>query len=522
MHLGATPGTITTEPDGELMMFLRQIAVTGSLISALLCGTAARALTADEVWTGWQANLALLDLTVAAGSTTKEGAVTTLRNITIVPEGEPPLTLPELVLTETAEGAVTVTLPDVVEIVPPANSNPGDTGQATLRQKGLVITVTEPAPGARNYAYAADTVQITADFTNMVDMFDGTPPKPSRFKTDVNIIGLAGSYSDTADTIRSFENDVSATTISYTFEQDDPFIGQQKQASVIQNLALQGRFRMPATLDLTALEDPLAFEQAVRGGLALTVGLTQGATTSDQSMTSDFLNYGVVSETTGGSLAMDFGQQGAAITVIGQPAKVRITSTDMPIPFVDLTMGKSDMEIKAPLIGSELQDFRYMVKIDGLSVNEEAWAMVDPTAILPRTPLLIDLDVTGRAAIDLFAIIAAEERGEVPPVPQIESLNIPRLLIAAAGAEVSGTGAFTFDNTQGVPMPRGKADLTVKGANKMIDALIALQVMSPDEAMGARMAMALMLEPSAEPDVGTSQIEAREDGGIYVNGQRMQ
>jgi hypothetical protein len=34
--------------------------------------------------------------------------------------------------------------------------------------------------------------------------------------------------------------------------------------------------------------------------------------------------------------------------------------------------------------------------------------------------------------------------------------------------------------------------------------------------------MALILEPTAEPDVMTSKVEAREDGSIYVNGQRMQ
>jgi hypothetical protein len=104
----------------------------------------------------------------------------------------------------------------------------------------------------------------------------------------------------------------------------------------------------------------------------------------------------------------------------------------------------------------------------------------------------------------------------------VERADIVRLLVSGAGAAVDGKGAFTFDSSLGFPMPRGNADFTVKGANKMIDALITLGAITSEDAMGARMAMALILEPTAEPDVMTSKVEAREDGSIYVNGQRMQ
>jgi hypothetical protein len=148
--------------------------------------------------------------------------------------------------------------------------------------------------------------------------------------------------------------------------------------------------------------------------------------------------------------------------------------------------------------------------------------MVDPGQTLSRDPASILLDFDGKAAIDVFALAAAEESGAVPPVPVIESLNMPQFAIAAAGAVLRGTGAFTFDNSSGIPMPLGQADLTLTGGNALIDGLVAIGVIPEEQAQGARMMMAMFMTPGAGPDELSTTIEARDDGGIYVNGQRIQ
>ncbi len=71
-------------------------------------------------------------------------------------------------------------------------------------------------------------------------------------------------------------------------------------------------------------------------------------------------------------------------------------------------------------------------------------------------------------------------------------------------------------------MPLGSADVSVSGANALIDGLIATGLITEDDAMGARMMMGMFMVPGAEPDSLTSKIEAKEGFAIFVNGQQIQ
>lgn len=238
-------------------------------------------------------------------------------------------------------------------------------------------------------------------------------------------------------------------------------------------------------------------------------------------MTSEFFSFSAKTASPGSSMQAAFSKAGFLIAADSEPVTATITSPELPFPQLDLAFGPAQIEFKFPVIGPEVRDFRFRMKFDSIAVNDEAWAVLDPTAVLARTPIVLDVDVTGRSSLDVFGLMQSDADGSVPPIPQVERADIVRLLVSAAGAEVAGNGAFTFDNSAGYPLPMGNADFVVKGANRMVDALITLGVVTADDAMGARMAMALILEPTAEPDVMTSKVEARADGGLYVNGQRM-
>jgi Uncharacterized protein conserved in bacteria (DUF2125) len=151
-------------------------------------------------------------------------------------------------------------------------------------------------------------------------------------------------------------------------------------------------------------------------------------------------------------------------------------------------------------------------------MNEEAWAMFDPNGALPRDAADLAIDVSGKTKIDIPAMIAADESGAPPVMPAPESLNITEIGLKVAGAALAGTGAFTFDNSMGFPMPLGEANVNVTGANALIDGLIATGLMSEEDAMGARMMMGMFMVPSGD-DALTSKIEAKEGMQILVNGQ---
>jgi PPE-repeat protein len=119
---------------------------------------------------------------------------------------------------------------------------------------------------------------------------------------------------------------------------------------------------------------------------------------------------------------------------------------------------------------------------------------------------------------------AMAKAGEVPG--ELNSLDINNLLVKIVGAQLSGNGGFTFDNTDmvtfnGMPKPTGAVNLNLSGANALIDKLVNMGLLPQEQAMGARMMMGLFTVPQGD-DVLSSKIEINEQGHILANGQRIQ
>ena len=206
----------------------------------------------------------------------------------------------------------------------------------------------------------------------------------------------------------------------------------------------------------------------------------------------------------------------------GSGLQVDVTSAMMPAP-IRITSGPIVFGLTSPVMASEKAgDYGLTMKLNQLTVSEEAWVMVDPGGALKRDPADIAIDISGKTKLDFIAMMQAEETGAEPPVPALETLDIKDLTLKIAGAALAGTGAFTFDNSMGNPMPLGEANVTVTGANALIDGLIAAGLLPEEQAMGARMMMGAFMSPGANPDELTSKIEAKAGGEIYVNGQRVQ
>ena len=73
----------------------------------------------------------------------------------------------------------------------------------------------------------------------------------------------------------------------------------------------------------------------------------------------------------------------------------------------------------------------------------------------------------------------------------------------------------------GCPGPNGLITVGIKGVNKLVENLIALGILTEDDAMGFRMGLAMFARPGAGPDELTSEIEFK-DGGLFANGQQLQ
>lgn len=498
-------------------MFRMTSYLAAPAFALLMGGTAHAALTADQVWQSWKDAGAMVGLEVSAATENKDGGALTLNGVSIAPAGMGGITITDMVLTEEGDGSVTIEPGDI------AVAMEGETtGSVAVTHDGLTLTARE-ADGGLAYDYSAAKLDLVYDTTSPGISFDGTPAPDVKSSGSFGFVDLAGTYSDTPGTNRTFGLDLTAATLAYTTANDDPAMEmKQTTASTTEAVELSFDFVMPSTIQLMAIAGPADFATALQEGLSVSFASKQGASTGSMNMESPYMPMGMEIAAGGGEATGTFGKDGLSIQSQGEGLELNVTSGAMPVP-VKVTSGPVVFGLTSPVIAAEeAGDFGLVMKLSQFSINEEAWALVDPGAALSREAADLAVDISGKTKLDFVGLVTAEEMGAPPPIPQPESLDITELSLKVAGAALAGTGAFTFDNSMGMPMPLGEANVTVTGANALIDGLIATGLVSEDDAMGARMMMGMFMTPGAGADELTSKIEAKEGFAIFVNGQQIQ
>lgn len=485
----------------------------------LMGGTAHAALTADQVWQSWKDAASLIGLEVTAATENMDGGALTLNGVSIAPPGMAGIKISDMKLTEESDGSVT--------IVPGADIGldlSGDTkGSAKIVHDGLTLTARE-ADGGLAYDFAAAKLDVVYDTTYpSYPSFDGTPSPEAASKGTVGFSDLSGTYSDTPGTNRTFGLDIKAGALAYDTSLDDAGLElKQTTASNTDAIELSLDLALPSGMSLAEMNNPSAFGMALEQGLAVSFSSKQGTSTGSMNQESPYFPMNMEITAGGGDGTGVFNKDTFSVQSQGAGLDIKVTSGMMPVP-VQVVSGPIVFGLTSPVIANDAAgDFGLVMKFSQLSVNEEAWAMIDPGAALSREAADLAVDISGKAKMDIPAMIAADETGGMPPIPAPENLDITELTLKVAGAALAGTGAFTFDNSMGMPMPIGEANVSVTGANALIDGLIATGLLPEDQAMGARMMMGAFMSPGAGPDELTSKIEAKPGFEIYVNGQRIQ
>lgn len=502
-------------------MFRMMTYFTAPAFVVLMSGTAHAALTADQVWQSWKDAGLLAGLTVSAATENKDGAALTLNGVSVAPPNLPGLTISDMILTEESDGSVTIRPGASIGV---DLTSEGTTGAVKVTHDGLMVTAREGEDGGLVYEYKAATVNVAIDAVYSGAMpLDGSAAKPASTKGKVGFTELSGSYSDTPGTNRAFGLDIAAKKLAYDIATDDPGL-PMKTTSVSETTDVAMSFDMilPATVSLATIDDPANFGKALQEGMSLTVSTKQGVSTGKASQEDMIFPYQMSITAGAGEATAVFNKDTFAIQSTGDGLSLDMTSTALPVP-VKVTSGPVVVGLTSPVMsGVAAGDYGLVMKLSQFTVNDEAWAMLDPSGALKRDPADLVIDIAGKAKLDFIALMAAEESGETPPTPAPETLDIKELTLKIAGAAFAGTGAFTFDNTSGVPMPLGEANVSLSGGNALIGGLIATGMVTEEDAMGARMMMGAFMSPGAEPDSLTSKIEAKANGEIYVNGQRVQ
>ncbi|MEM9968231.1 MAG: DUF2125 domain-containing protein [Pseudomonadota bacterium] len=234
------------------------------------------------------------------------------------------------------------------------------------------------------------------------------------------------------------------------------------------------------------------------------------------------------SSSTDGFYATRLGPEGVAYDINHANLKVDANFDRADVPIAS-ELGESAISIALPVLKSEdAQDFELGLALTNLSISEALWSLFDPGSQLGRDPASLDIDITGKAKLlfDLFDPGAAAQLRGAPPA-ELNSFTLGRLFVSAAGVALEGSGAIEVDPNgppmiPGIGMPVGAFDVSLAGANGLIDNLVAMGILPQEQLMGARMMMGAFTVPGDAPDTIVSKIELTQEGQIFANGQRIQ
>jgi hypothetical protein len=496
---------------------------SGSLLAALLISTAAHAeLTADQVWTNWKAVSASYGQTVTAASETREGDTLAIKGLTITSTfdgGSVNGTIETVNFRELGDGTVEVTMSPDYPLVVNTTDPDGTTSvvNVSVRQPDLKI-IASGTDAETRYDFTAPSVKaVVADVT--VD------EKPVEMTLEVDVTALAGSYLVTDGTPTQLASSITADSAGMTLAMTDPETGGK--INVTGNVVALAGTSTGKLLDAAAMAD---MSQALQAGFATDGSFTYGAGTFD-------FDVAEAADTTQGTATIGSGNIVFALDAdrlnYGGGAKdvaISVSGSTIPVPALAMSYGEAAFNLLMPVSKSDVPgDFALLTKLIDFKLSDDVWSLLDPEKILPRDAATIVIDAKGKAnwTVDIMDPAAVEMVAEDSMPAQLHALDVTELTLKAAGAEVTGDGAFTFDNSDtttfpGVPLPTGQLDLKIVGANGLLDRLVQMGLLPEDQAMGARMMMGLFARTvEGSDDTLTSTLEFKEKG-FFANGQRLQ
>jgi hypothetical protein len=500
------------------MFHFRHLAAVPALV-LLMGGAAHAALTVDQVWTSWKDGATQIGLTLSAATESNAGGVLTLNGVTMARAGQQGgLTISDLVLTEQGDGTVLIKPGDSIAF------NVGDAAEgakAGIAHQGLTLVASEGAQGGISYDFAADTLAV--DFSAVqpgYSFVEGQAAKPVTSSGKIALEALKGVYADTPGENRTFGLSLTGGKTVMDMTSDNPDMQMKTSSNTMsESLAVDFGLTLPSGITLGAIQSAADFGTALQQGLAVTLHVEQGASTGAASQEDQFFPYTMTMTSQPGLGDLVLNKDVFRVTSGGGGAAVDLTTQALPAP-VKLSFGPMQVDMLSPVMSGETAgDYGLTLKLAEFTLNDDAWNLFDPQAILVRDPFDLSIDVSGKAKVDWIALMVADETGQQPPTPAPETLNITDISLKLAGAAANAVGAFTFDNSMGFPMPLGTADVTVTGANQLIDGLIKTGLLQEEDATGARMMMAAFMKPGA--DAGQAALRSSADHTDPQDGQAL-
>jgi hypothetical protein len=501
---------------------MRRLSTSASaLVLGLLAGGAHADVTAEDIWRDWQTYLTGFGYEVTGTPQRSAGRmiIPDLGLAQDIPEegGRMEIRMGRIELAERGDGTVAViypeTMPMALAFMP--DGEEAITAVLTLAHTGLEITASG-TPEALRYVYVADELSLA-----LGEVTIGGEPQDS-LEGLLGLTGIAGTSVMQPDgTARQLVQDMTSGPVRYALRFDLPEEGNGFDYSGnAETMSYDTRMRLPDGIDMARMGEALNSGLEIEGRMRLGAGegrylVTEAGETTRAASQS--------ARTT-----LDFALSAEGVTYGGEVAEMQ---TEMEVPMLPMPLsyeaarmaGKFTMPMTP---GETPSDFGLLFDLSAIKLSESIWALFDPGSSLPRDPMdvLIDLSGKGRLTVDLFdpeKMAAIEASGEAPG--EIERLDLNRLLISAAGAKLTGSGGVDIDSAGGMEMPpaEGAVDLRLEGGNALLERLVAMGIVSQDQAMMVGMMAGMFAQAAEGEDTLTSRVEVKKDGSLTVNGQKL-
>lgn len=515
-------------------MRIRRLAGSTALVM-ILAAPAMADVTPEQVWENWLALAQGNGQTVTTESVARDGdaLVVTGLKLGIAQDGMTGEgSIEEMVFTDQGDGTVAVTMSEnyPISLTFDAPAEEPEAGPTT-------VTIDVTQPGLTILA-SGDTAETTYDFTAptltiALGSIEGVAAEAIDTKAEAVLTNVTGSYlfsaagGENSDLTSSFAADAMTLTLDGSDLDPSPAEGEVAGPSSVKlnmKVADITGTTKGTLLSAAAMADMAA---ALQAGFASEGTINAGATTYDMEVTdpTGVTKVNLTGESSSLAFAMD--EQRLSYSAGTKAVAMTLTAPTVPFPQVKVTYGEAAFSFLMPVAPSDAPtDFSFLTRITDLAISEEIWAMFDPTQQLPRDPatLVIDTKGTAKLTTNLMDPAAMAALGDTAP-GELNSLDITELRAKVAGAELTGTGALTFDNTDlvtfgGMPAPTGKIDLKLVGGNTLMDKLVAMGLLPQDQAMGFRMMLSMFANATGEDEL--SSVLEFKDGGFFANGQQLQ
>lgn len=493
-------------------------------------------VTPEQVWQSWVDYYKAAGYEITEGSRQQAGDTLTLNDVSAtggMPESKVEFTLGTVTLTDMGDGKVRTVFSDRIT----GNASGVDPDDMTYAVPFVIdmpgnATVTSGAPEDMTHEFDYPTIDVAL---STVKSDDKETPLPIRF----SVVGSTGTMRIVAGAPAKYDYAMKSERMTVTGDIASEEGENVKFDANLAALEITGNMVIPENSDFGN-----DMNAAVKAGLDMNGMMKSGPI----AMKFDFAGKGEDGQTQTGNGSYDgkgfdltfaMSQDGLIYQGGSDAFTTEFSGGQIPFP-IKYAADSASFDLQFPVMKrDEAQPFKLAYSLAGLTIGDELWGLFDPEAKLPRDPASLDLDLTGLANINQDLLDPAAMMPETPaatdgepgttmPEAQPEpflpvEVNINQFALSLLGASATANGRLTGpeggDLTQ---IPVGELHATFEGVNGLLDTLGSMGLIPDDQLMGARMMLTMFAKPSSEgEDKLTTDLEFKEDGSLFANGQKL-